>query len=285
MTQHAHLQQLADRLGVRIEGALAGGEFGAMLAIDAQGRELVFKTMPVSPMLPRETLAAMFERGAAMAGRLRADGYPAPEYVGTGAIDAFAWSLQERLPGAVPDAMTAPHARRLLELVALHRDAAGDNGDWRAFARDRTAEHMTTAVRDERAARLARELAAVIERQDRVDLRHGDVVHSDFHHRNFLAVGDEVTGVFDGEFARAGDWRMDLVTLAFWCAIGGLVPEDSAHMVIASALAACPPDVLAFLAAFQALRQLDFDVRMHPARVESIVSAIDANVAPWWRGT
>ena len=283
MAERPDLQVLAEKLGIRIAGPLVGGEFGALLATDADGRELVLKTMPASPLLPLETLAAIFNRGAALSARLRARGYPAPEYAGTGATEAFAWSLQERLPGAVPDAMTLAHGRRLLELAALQRDAAGEAGDLRAFMLARIDEHMVTVVRDERAARLARETAAAVERRKDVELRRNDVVHCDFHHRNYLAIGDDVTGLFDWEFARAGDSRLDLVTLGFWAAIGGLVPAPVASIVVEAALAACPPDVLAFLAAFQALRQLDFDVRTHPDRVDGLIRAIEANIAPWWR--
>jgi aminoglycoside phosphotransferase (APT) family kinase protein len=142
---------------------------------------------------------------------------------------------------------------------------------------------MATVVRDERAAPLAREIVTVVDRSQHVELRQSDVVHSDFHHRNYLAIGDEVTGVFDWEFARPGDWRLDLVTLAFWAAVGGLVPAPAAGIIVSTALAECQPDVLGFLAAFQALRQLDFDVRTHPERVAGLAAAIEANVAPWWR--
>jgi aminoglycoside phosphotransferase (APT) family kinase protein len=283
MIDHEQLQRLAAELGVRITGPLAGGEFGALLATDASGRELVLKTMPASTLLPAATLAAIFARGAALAGRLRQNGYPAPEYLGTGAYDTFAWSLQERLPGAVPDAMAPAHARRLLELARLHRDAAGEPGDLRAFALARVDEHMTTVVGDGRAAPLAREIAAAVDRWQSVELRQHDVVHSDFHHRNYLAAGDEVTGVFDWEFARAGDWRLDLVTMTFWAALGNLIPDSAAGIIVEAAVAECPAPVLAFLASFQALRQLDFDVRTHPDRVEPLVAAINARIAPWWR--
>jgi aminoglycoside phosphotransferase (APT) family kinase protein len=283
MPDRPYLQALARELGVRIAGPLAGGEFGALLATDAHGRELVLKTMAASSLLPAGTLAAIFERGASLAGRLRANGYPAPEYVGTGATETFAFSLQERLPGEVPDAMTPAHAHRLIELAKLHRDAAGESGDLRAFVLARVGEHMTTVVRDERAAPLAREIVTVVDRSQHVELRQSDVVHSDFHHRNYLAIGDDVTGVFDWEFARSGDWRLDLVTLAFWAGFPSLVPAAAARIIVEAALAECLPDVLAFLAAFQALRQLDFDVRTHPERVAGLAAAIEANVAPWWR--
>ncbi|MEX0750861.1 MAG: phosphotransferase [Dehalococcoidia bacterium] len=232
MIDNSELQSLAGDLGVDVVGPLAGGEFGAMLSIDRAGRELVLKTMSPPAVLTSRSLASIFERGVRLAGRLRAIGYPAPEYVGTGGTPNVAWSLQERLPGDVPDSMTARHAQRRIELAKMHKDAAGESNDWRSFAFARMREHMETVVQDERAAPLARELASVVEHGERVQLRQNDVVHADFHHRNYLAIGDEITGVFDWEFALSGDWRVDLVTLAFWCAIDHRVPPDAARIVV-----------------------------------------------------
>jgi aminoglycoside phosphotransferase (APT) family kinase protein len=256
-----------------------------MLAIASDGRELVLKTMSLTAFFSHEELARVFERGGALAGRLRDRGYPAPRYAGTGATDSFAWSLQERLPGAVPDAMTPAHARRLVELAMMHRDAAGASYDWRMWALRRVEESLPTIAADDRTAPLARELAAVLDRHRDIELRKDDVVHGDFHHRNYLTVGDEITGVFDWEFALPGDWRADVANLAFWAAvIGEQIPRDAGSIIIDATVEACPPDVLAFLAAFQSVRQLDYDVRVHSEYVSGLVHSIDAGVAPWWRG-
>jgi aminoglycoside phosphotransferase (APT) family kinase protein len=284
MIEHLELQDLADKLGMRIIGPMTGGEFGAMLAVGDDGLELVLKTMSLPDFFTHEELASVFARGAGLAARLRAKGYPSPAYAGTGATSTFAWSLQERLPGEVPDVVTTAHARRLVELAMMHRDAAGTSCDWRTWALRRVDESLPVVAADKRTAALARELAAVFDRTRHVELRRRDVVHADFHHRNYLAIGDEITGVFDWEFALPGDWRADLVNLAFWAAvIDEQIPEDPALLIIDAALQACPPDVLGFLAAFQSIRQLDFDVRVHPERVDGIVHAIEANIAPWWR--
>jgi hypothetical protein len=56
-----------------------------------------------------------------------------------------------------------------------------------------------------------------------VGARTSDVMQNDFHHRNYLADVDAVTGVCDWEGASVGDWRFDLATLAFWSAV---VPEQ-----------------------------------------------------------
>ena len=170
-------ERLADHLGVRIAGPLAGGEFGALLALDADGRELVLKTMAIPDFFSPEQLAEWFARGARLSGRLRDGGYPAPRYVGTGATGSLTWSLQERLPGSVPDVMAPSHAQRLVELVQTHRDAAGESYPWKSWALRRIAENLEATAKNEHAAPLAAELAKVIDRTAAVELRESDVVH------------------------------------------------------------------------------------------------------------
>jgi hypothetical protein len=105
----ALLMRIAAALGLHVVAPLAGGEFGALLVEDARGRELVLKAMASPDWAPR------FARGAEMAERMRALGYPAPHYAGTGVQLDASWTLQERLPGSVPDVLTEAHARRLLD--------------------------------------------------------------------------------------------------------------------------------------------------------------------------
>src|SRR2546423_15226879 len=106
------LPGLALHLGVTPQEPLAGGEFGALLVTDADDRSLVLKA------LPAPELAARFIIGAELAGRLLSAGYPAPRYHGTGVDFGLAWSLQELLPGAIPDVMDVAHSRRLVGLGA-----------------------------------------------------------------------------------------------------------------------------------------------------------------------
>ena len=84
--------------------------------------------------------------------------------------------------------------------------------------------------------------------------------------------------------AAVGDWRYDLVTLAFWSAI---VPEqiapEVAQIVVDRMRDRCPPDVLAFFAALRTLLQLDFDTRVHPDHLGLIIPRIEHGIAPWWR--
>jgi aminoglycoside phosphotransferase (APT) family kinase protein len=276
----ALLQRIAAALGLHVVAPLAGGEFGALLVEDARGRELVLKALLSPDWAPR------FARGAEMAGRMRSLEYPAPYHVGTGVQLDASWSLQERLPGSVPGVLTEAHGRRLLELVQTHAGAAGgsNRGQQReALPRER-ARLAQLNSRDETRP-LAAELASVLDSCAKVELLEDGVVHGDFHHRNYLAIGDEITGVFDWEFARPGDWRTDLLTLAFWSALlPEQIPPDVARIIVDRMKQLCPPTVMALLAARMALRQLDFDVREHPERLPAIVTGVETIIAPWWRG-
>ena len=273
------LPRVAAALGLHVLVPLAGGNFGATLVEDASGRELVLKALPSPVWAPR------FARGAEMAERMRALGYPAPQYAGSGVQLDASWSLQERLPGNVPGVMTEAHGQRLLELVQMHEGAAGrsSSGQQREESSSAPARLAQLNSRDETRP-LAAELASVLDRCAQVELLEDGVVHGDFHHRNYLAIGDEITGVFDWEFARPGDWRTDLVNLAFWSALlPDQIPPDVASIIIDRMKQRCPPPVLALLAARMTLRQLDFDVRVHPEFLATIVPGVEAHIAPWWR--
>lgn len=270
--------RVADHLGLTIVRPLAGGEFGATLVADADGREVVLKA------LPSEDLAVLYERGASIANHMRLRGYPAPEYTGTGTALGAAWSLQEHLPGEVPDVMTEAHMRRLLQLCETHATAAAAIGRWRQERFTKIEDRINTLLGNGDARRLGEELAAVIERSADVQTLEDGVVHGDFHHRNFLAIGDEITGVFDWDFASPGDWRYDLVTLAFWSAlIPSQIPPDVASLAVERMNTHCPPDLRALLVALRAITQLDFDIRVHPNRLPEIIGGLESTIAPWWR--
>jgi hypothetical protein len=270
----ALLTALAEHLGLALVGSVPGGEFGAALVRDAQGRSLILKALPAANYAPR------FALGAELAGRLRDRGYPAPAYAGTGVALAASWSLQERMPGVVPDLMLPAHAERLCELVTMHAGAAG-----RRRQTPRDAQRWLGRLDAlEQTSSIAGELRSVVERTNDVALLDDGVVHGDFHHRNYLAVGLEVTGVFDWELATVGDWRSDLVTLAFWSVMVQDQVSPAAREIIAARLMQeCGQDVIAFFAARCALRQLEYDAREHPDRLLVARDAIEAHVAPWWR--
>ena len=272
------LAPVAEALGLDLVTVFGGGESGAGLVRAGEGAELVLK------VLPGAEWAGRFAGGAALASRLRSAAYPVPRYAGTGVSDGVSWSLQQRLPGAVPDLMTATHARRLVRLAGRHAGAAGRRGDVRARVDQELRGATTRLAGCPEAAALVRDLTRALAR-DAPGLRDGDVVHGDFHHRNYLAAGDRVTGVFDWELAWAGDWRLDLVTLACWASwVPSQVTAPARRFVIDAARAACEPGVLALFTALLTLRTLDFDARVHPDRLPGLVATVGATTRAWLRG-
>jgi hypothetical protein len=280
MSDDSPLSRIAADLRLTIIRPLVGGVWGATLVSDANGQELVLKTMPTE-MWPK-----VFERGASLANRLRSQGYPAPEYIGTGAAHGATWSLQHLLPGAIPDRMNEPQMRQLLALAERQSGAVPEGGS--AWLRHQMpyAELALQTITDLASTReLALELRAVIARTKDVVLLEDGVVHNDFHHRNFLAQGDDVTGVFDWEFADVGDWRYDLVTLAWWCVrMRFTMPAAVVEMAVERMRSACPPDVMALFAAVRTVSQLDFDARTNPEFVPGLIADIESHLGAWWRG-
>lgn len=272
------LAAIAARAGVTIVAPLTGGEFGATLVCDGSGRELVLKAMPP------ERWERAWARGAALANHLRSGGYPAPKYIATGAAHGVTWSLQERLAGEVPEVVSAVHMRQLLALADRHADAAPEPRDWLTGLMPWIEDSLQRILEEPRTRTLAEELEDVLARRDHVSVREGDVVHGDFHHRNFLAIGDEVTAVFDWEFASPGDWRYDLVTLAFWSALlRWQIPPAVAAMAVERMRERCPADVIALFAAMRAAEQVEFNLRNYPKQLTEFVEGVERWIAPWWR--
>lgn len=273
------LHSLARHLELEVVGPLAGGEFGAIQVADRDGRSLVLKA------LQSERWADIFARGASIANWLRAQGYPAPEYVGTGAALGATWSLQAWCEGEVPERVGPAHMRQLVELAGRHAGAGRKTTPWFERQLPWLQESLETILANPLTRPLALELRDVLAEGHRVMLLEDGVVHGDFHHRNFLAIGDDVATVFDWEFASSGDWRYDVVTLAFWSLLAPQhVAPDVAALVVERMFAVCPADVLALLAAVRAVTQLDFDARAHPEFLPGMTAGIEARIAPWWRG-
>jgi len=269
------LPKVAAEIGVEITGTLGGGEFGAVLVCDREGRDLVLKAFEGVEWAP------VFANGAAMCTLVRGDDYPAPEYIGTGVAAGATWSLQTLLPGEIPERMSDAHAAELLRLVRRHADASDREGDTRERFRRVIGDAGGRLVAHEPTASLATRMLEVIAATEDVALRRCDVVHGDFHHRNFLAVGDEITGVFDWEMASAGDWRADLVNLACWSSWLDQVPDSATRIFVDAVEEACEPEVLALLSASHTLGVLDFNLRVHPEWLPDLVANVEATTARW----
>ncbi len=126
-------------------------------------------------------------------------------------------------------------------------------------------------------------LAATLRDTAGVTLARTTVVHGDFHHRNCLVTEGEVTGVFDWDIAGAGDWRFDLVSLAFGCSVSRKGCEPAALEAVSAAVRReCDPEVAAFLMACQTARILwMWRVRGREA-LERASLRLQETLAPWW---
>ena len=92
-----------------------------------------------------------------------------------------------------------------------------------------------------------------------------------------------MTGVFDWDIASPGEWRFDLVNLAFWCQIYPKTCEpDALAIVIAAVNERCDAPTAAFLMACQTLRSLSQLRRGQPDRVESASRWCQATLLRWW---
>ncbi len=228
-------------------------------------------------------------RAVDLAGRLRADDYPIPEYWDIGAVDGRVYSLQAHCPGEVPERLTLAQAQRMVELWHRHAAAAPTPGSWPAFALHALREGAADGPIDQAAVRaagpgaaaLADEVVAVGERTDVACLRSGDIVHGDFHHRNLLVdAAGGVTAIFDWEGAHPGDARLDLATLAFWSQATG---QPCADWVAARARALIEPLARAAMAALIAGGLLTFAVGARPGYMAWALEAVERVLAPQWR--
>jgi aminoglycoside phosphotransferase (APT) family kinase protein len=262
-------------LDLTIVRRFEGGLFGAVLVRRGDGAELVLKASDDS------TLAAEWATGAATAMRMRASGYPAPIYAGTGTDGDVSWSLQEVLPGQVPEVLDEHCAQQLIRLARAHDVDAGNARPWDELARE-AAERWVSAL-GPLPHHFDAQLAAVLRDTADVALKHRTVVHGDFHQRNCLVTGDMVTGVFDWDIAGAGDWRFDLVCLAFGCAIAPkFCHPAAAEAVHAAARDECDDATAAFLMACQSLRILSMTQAGRPAALDRASERLESALVTWW---
>jgi aminoglycoside phosphotransferase (APT) family kinase protein len=115
-------------------------------------------------------------------------------------------------------------------------------------------------------------------------VRQTTIVHGDFHHGNALVDGDEVTGVVDWEIAGPGDWRFDLVMLAFGCHIRPDLCEPAASALVTDTVRSeCPDDVAALMMACQVLRQASMTEARSPGRAAKACRRMVAALDSWLR--
>jgi hypothetical protein len=245
---------------------------------DGDGRDLVLKLVDD---------LAWATRGADIAERVRARGYPAPEYVDVGAAGEQPYTLQELRPGAIPDVLTVDYTDQLLDLLPLHAGVVPDGNGWvEALVSGLRGEAVwpTHDAAREVAPGVVDELVGLGERLDGLVLTEEDALHGDFHFRNYLALDGRVTTVFDWEGARNGDRRFDGFVLAYWARA---VPEhstpDAAVRAWDRATAGVEADALALFAGHMALRNLDFYARHNPSALPWCLATVDEILGPCWR--
>jgi aminoglycoside phosphotransferase (APT) family kinase protein len=261
------LENAAMQLSLTYRNQLAGGEFGACLVTDGTGAVMVLKALPFPDW------AARWARAARLVDRLRATGYPAPRYIDTGATDDFVWSLQELMPGDVPTTPEPAHIDQLVVLASRHADLAPHDSAWLPEKLESIRQCCFSLLAHDATAHLAESLLRLLERHAGIDLIQDGIVHGDFHHRNYLARGQEVVGVFDWEGARSGDWRSDLANLVV--VVDAPTAADALRRV-------CSPELAAIFVSLHLSRYLEYDSRTRPDQLERKAARAISRLAPWW---
>jgi aminoglycoside phosphotransferase (APT) family kinase protein len=254
------VDELVRNLGLTVVRQLAGGEWGAYLSRTSAGETVVLKVMPRHWLFGYERVATAVR----LAATLRDEGYPIPRYLDVGTVGADVYTVQEAVAGSVPDALALAHVKRLIELWKRHEGgavrAAQRELNWcERLEGERQAgkELLASGLRPELQP-LAGRAMDLLSSADPAVLRSGDVVHGDFHHRNLLAVGSDVTAVFDWEGAGPGDSRHDLLRLASAAIAAGQVEPAGAALLRAEVERWVPVEVRAILGAIQVLDDFRF---------------------------
>lgn len=275
MTSDA-VASIAKQLGFDLQRQLGGGAFGAFLARTGAGAEVVLKVLPDHPGFSHERVS----KAVQCAEKVRASGYPVPQYLQVGSAQDRVFTVQEYVGGEVPDVLRLPHAAQLVDLWRQHEKVAGE---WADAGRAR-AEDIVTGLRvgtenvfvdhavlrtaaDPRVRRVLDVAIGIGHDVQPETFRWADVVHGDFDQSNVLVRGDRVVAVFDWEGAHAGDSRADLVGLSAVPA-----PEDvepaAAQFLRRVIGASVPAPVRRAVLALGALQRLTFAVRSRPDLLE-----------------
>jgi aminoglycoside phosphotransferase (APT) family kinase protein len=269
----AQVRAVAEELDLAIIRPFTSGTFGAVLVATAGGQEQVLKTAADPALEP------VWAMGAEVAARLHEQGYPNPRIVGVGATRTAVWSLQERLPGHVPHRLTATQAAQLLALAGRHNTDSGRRRPWRDDA-IRAARRWLSETSIDPAC--AATLLAALDRGEGADILDHTVVHGDFHHGNSLIEDDDIVAVLDWDIAGPGDWRFDLVMLAFGCVVRPQSCEPAAAALIIDAVRSeCPSDVAALMMACQVLRMTSMLAVRSPETATQACSRMVADLYAW----
>lgn len=227
---------------------------------------------------------ANHRRLVAIVERLRARGYPAPEYLGVGAVENTVFTLArlvdgatlEEGPGSRPDPdMFARLLPALVDAVELQAGAGDlDHPPWpeRLLATlthggDGYCLHDTMRRRPDTTALLAR-IQKLALRNTSVPVASGDVVHFDMNPANIVHRGGRLAAVVDWSVpftgAAQGDRGFDLATLCFYAYdVPAVRDELWDRLVDTSGM-----DWAAVYLAHLCLRQVEWTLRHRPGGAE-----------------
>jgi hypothetical protein len=245
------IARIAAITGVKLllEGPCPGGEVGAAYVRWPDGR--------------RSVLTEGRARTGPLLDLARNAGVPTSRLELSAHVDGVRVVVQERLPGAPPDVLTAELVQAMIGLnlrltglmtsrpatpvVELFLDTDGPG----------FCLHEPLRAHSRRTGRLLDWIHEVGASTPAVDGH--DLVHLDYHPGNILVSHGRITGVVDWDGARRGDRRFDLVTLMFDLAWRAPQLTGPLH----ERLATVEPDQLRAYWAHMSLRQVDWSIRHH----------------------
>lgn len=262
MTLEDATSVLRESCGLDVEphGYFEGGEVGAadVRSVDGSTRYVLkwWSGVQSEAVRPRDLVDAL---------RLR--GYPVPRFVVADAIDGVVFIVQEFVGGAVSDTVSVDLVERLVQLNRIQVGVVRNGGDhsFREYI-ERSLTHGCEGyclhqplreydARTRRLLRLINDAAG-----SSTGAATGDIAHTDFHHRNVLRNGDDITAVIDWEGCRAGDAAFDLVTLGFGLSVAD-VPAAGRVLVWEEVLRRTDAAERRAYVAHMALRQVDWSIR------------------------
>ena len=240
----------------------ATGEQGAFALADAPGDRFVLKWAPDCSVLTR------YQRAQHITERLRALGYPAPQYVLVGCTADAAYAIQRALPGQpmeqLPLALVA-------DFMTLNERQAGQarsevstwpepvvnpvlfGGDGFCLLEPMQTYSTTTA-------RMLQAVQATVRRYAHQIAPQADIVHFDCNPANVLAGATGITGIIDWDGWCAGDRMFDVATTLFYSYADPAVRRQLWQTILANSGPASGAVYLAHLIH----RQVDWSIRYHP---------------------
>jgi hypothetical protein len=266
----------ARSLGWDLVERCAGGEFGAHL-VERRGERAILKLH--APELSYEAIAG----SVALAGRARERGQRVPRYLDVGRAGDAAYTLQAWVAGDLPERLTLPLAREMIDLLGAHAGAAagwtgvaGFAPWWQPLDVLRAGGPALRALGDK--------IERVLNETADLALPTNDVVHDDYHFRNLLVAGGSIAAIIDWEAAHAGDRWFDGFLLMWWCnAVPDLAEPAAADWLREVVEEQLDESTLARYAAQMALRILDFFQRTQPGTMDRWISEVDRVLSPYWR--